>query len=128
MKLPSQRQLKVGETIRHVIADMFLREKIYCKSISPELVTISEVRMSGDLKEAKVYFSTLNENENTQEIENELNALTPIIRRELAHGIRIKFLPKLRFVYDNMLDNIERIDKLIERSQYKPSDIEDGAE
>ena len=116
MKLPSQRQLKVGETIRHIIADIFLREKVYCKSISLSLISISEVRMTADLKNAKVYFSTLSDAEDIQQIENELNALTPVIRKELSRGVRLKFLPMLRFEYDNTLDNVERLDRLIERN------------
>jgi len=116
MKLPSQRQLKVGENIRHIIADIFLKEKIFSRTISFNLLTVPEVRMSPDLKQARVYFTSLESNEEPLKLEKELNYLSPLIQRELSRNVRLKFMPKLRFQYDKTLDDAERMEELLDKN------------
>jgi len=109
---PSQRQLRVGELIRHALAEMLSRGEIYDDVLASHVVTIPEVRMSPDLRLATVYVMPLG----GKDIEPVLTALDrhkKYIRGEIAHEVNLKFAPDIRFMADETFDEADRINRLL---------------
>ena len=108
----SQRQLKMGEMIRHALSDIFLRVEICDPELDGVILTVSEVRVSPDGRKATVYVSPL-ANENRQEIVKALVRHQKFLRGELALRIHLKFVPELFFELDAVFDQAEEIDRLL---------------
>jgi len=109
---PSQRQLRVGELIRHKLAEMLARGDIHDDIIAGHVITVPEVRLSPDLKLATVYVVTLG----GTDIAPVLEALTRnkrYIRGELANAVNLKFAPDIRFRRDETFEEASRIDALL---------------
>jgi ribosome-binding factor A len=111
-KGPSQRQLKVGELIRHAIADIFNRGEIRDEVLERHSLTVPEVRMTPDLKLATVYVLTLGGGE-TEEAVKHLEKHKRFLRGELAKHVSLKFMPELRFKVDTSFESSRRIDELL---------------
>jgi ribosome-binding factor A len=110
---PSQRQLRVGELIRHVLAEMLTRGEIHDEVLTTHVVTVPEVRMSPDLKLATIYVVPLG----GKDVEPVLGALARhkrFIRGEIAHAVNLKFAPDIRFMKDESFDEASRIDQLLD--------------
>jgi ribosome-binding factor A len=108
----SQRQLKVGETLKKIIANIFIKDKIILPSISTRNITITEVRVSPDLRHAKVYFIPLSGNKADLALEI-LNQFSYEVKKKVQPLWTAKFLPNLRFVIDRSFDYAEKIEKII---------------
>tara|TARA_Y100001970_G_scaffold266012_1_gene354198 strand:- start:5454 stop:5828 length:375 start_codon:yes stop_codon:yes gene_type:complete len=109
---PNHRKLRVGELIKQNLGQIFLRNEAKIPSLDTNLITITEVKMSSDLKSARAYIIPLG----GKEIEKTVNTLTEfsyLVRKALSKKLDIKFLPKLHFVGDKSFDYAERIEKLI---------------
>ena len=111
-KEPSQRQLKVGETIRHALADIFSRGEIVDEVLDRHSLTLPEVRMSPDLKLATVYVIPLGGGE-AEEAVAHLDKNKRYLRGLLAKRISMKFMPELRFKVDTSFEASARIDELL---------------
>jgi ribosome-binding factor A len=111
-KPPSQRQLKVGELIRHALADIFFRGEVIDEVLSRHSITVPEVRMSPDLKLATVYVLTLGGGE-VDEAVTHLNKHKRFLRGEVAKRISMRFMPELRFRVDTSFEASRRIDELL---------------
>jgi ribosome-binding factor A len=111
-KGPSQRQLKVGELIRHALADIFNRGEIMDEVLERHSLTVPEVRMTPDLKLATVYVLTLGGGE-TEEAVTHLEKHKRFLRGELARRVSLKFMPELRFKVDTSFESSRRIDELL---------------
>jgi ribosome-binding factor A len=111
-KPPSQRQLKVGELIRHALADIFFRGEVIDEVLSRHSITVPEVRMSPDLKLATVYVLTLGGGE-ADEAVTHLNKHKRFLRGEVAKRISMRFVPELRFRVDTSFEASRRIDELL---------------
>ena len=111
-KGPSQRQLRVGELIRHAISDLLSRGAIHDDTLASAIVTVPEVRMSPDLKIATVYVRPLGGG-NEEAIIKALAANKKFIRGEVARAVNLKFAPDLRFRKDASFDEGMRIDALL---------------
>ena len=112
----SQRQLRVGELIKQSLGQIFLRDEAKVPSIITKNITVTEVRMSPDLKNARAYVIPLG----GKDTENTVNVLTQFshqIRRALSKKIDMKFLPKVSFVGDQSFDYAEKIEKLIQKNK-----------
>ncbi len=109
---PSQRQLRVGELVRHAMAQMLSRGEIHDDVLAEHLVTIPEVRMSPDLKLASAYVMPLG-GERAHEIVEALDRNKRYIRGEVAHAVNLKFAPDIRFMADDTFDEASRIDALL---------------
>ncbi|MFM1813742.1 MAG: hypothetical protein RLZ98_437 [Pseudomonadota bacterium] len=109
---PSQRQLRVGELIRHRIAELLSRGEIHDDVLSSTVVTVSEVRLSPDLKLATVYIMPLG-GLDSGEIVAALERNRRFIRGATMSGLGLKFAPELRFRYDETFDEAQRIDALL---------------
>ena len=112
----SQRQLRVGEMIKQNLGELFIRDEAKIPSINSKLVTVTEVRMTPDLKTARVYVIPLGGKE-IKETVRILTEYTHIVRRSLSKRLDIKFLPKLTFVEDNSFEYAEKIEKLIKKNK-----------
>jgi ribosome-binding factor A len=108
----SQRQLKVGELIRHALADIFFRGEVIDEVLSRHSITVPEVRMSPDLKLATVYVLTLGGGE-VDEAVTHLDQHKRFLRGEVAKRISMKFMPELRFRVDTSFESSRRIDELL---------------
>ncbi|MAV77141.1 MAG: ribosome-binding factor A [Candidatus Marinimicrobia bacterium] len=112
---PNHRKLRVGELIKQNLGQIFLKNEAKIPSFNTNLITITEVKMSSDLKSARAYVIPLG----GKEIEKTVNTLTEfsyLVRKALSKKLDIKFLPKLHFVGDKSFDYAERIEKLIKQN------------
>jgi ribosome-binding factor A len=108
----SQRQLRVGELIKQSLGQIFLRDEAKIPTFDTTSITVTEVRMSQDLKNARAYVIPLG-GKDTDKIVNILTKFSYLVRKVLAKKIDMKFLPKVHFVKDNSFDYAEKIEKLI---------------
>ena len=108
----SQRQLKVGETLKKIIANLFIKDQIVLPSISTRNITITEVRVSPDMRHARVYFVPLSGNKPELALET-LNQFSYEVKRRVKASWTAKFLPNLKFVLDLSFDYAEKIEKII---------------
>ena len=111
----SQRQLRVGELVKQNLGELFIRNEAKIPSISTKLVTVTEVRMTPDLKTARVYVIPLGGIE-TKATVRILTEFSHLVRRALSKRLDIKFLPKLKFVEDNSFEYAEKIEKIIKEN------------
>ena len=111
-RAPSQRQLKVGELIRHALADIFFRGEIVDEVLSRHSITVPEVRMTPDLKLATVYVLPLGGGDAEDAVEH-LNKHKRLLRGEVAKRISMRFMPELRFKVDTSFEASARIDELL---------------
>lgn len=109
---PSQRQLRVGEMIRHELAALLSRGEIHDEVLAASVVTIPEVRMSTDLKLATVYVMPLG-GLNVAGVIEALNTHKKYIRTVIAKAINLKYAPDVKFAHDKTFDEALRIDKLL---------------
>jgi ribosome-binding factor A len=118
----SQRQLRVGELVRHAIAQLLARGDVHDPVIEGHLITVPEVRMSPDLRLATVYILPL-AGRDAEEVVAALDRNKKYLRGEVAHAVNLKFAPDLRFHIDDRFEEAERIDKLL-RSPAVKRDLE----
>lgn len=109
---PSQRQLKVGELIRHVLSEILNRGEISDEVLSRHSLTVPEVRMTPDLKLATAYVMPLGGGE-AEEVVAHLEQHKRFLRGELARRVNLKFMPELRFKVDVSFESSARIDALL---------------
>ena len=111
----TQRQLRVGEMIKQALGTLFIRDEAKIPNLSTKEITVTEVRMSPDLKTAKIFVMPLG-GKNTEEIIEKLKIASFMIRKVLSKKIIMKFLPKLFFVKDDSFDYAEKIENLIKQT------------
>ena len=109
---PSQRQLKVGELIRHALAEIFTCGEIVDDVLSKYSLTVPEVRMTPDLKLATAYVMPLG-GEGAEEAVKHLAKHTRYLRGELARRISLRYMPEIRFKVDTSFESSRRIDELL---------------
>ncbi len=109
---PSQRQLRVGELIRHSLAEMLARGDVHDPVIEGHMITIPEVRMSADLRLATIYVMPLG-GRDAADVLAALERNKRYLRGEIAHHVNLKFAPDIRFHIDDQFDEAERIEKLL---------------
>ena len=112
----SQRQLRVGELVKQNLGELFIRNEAKIPSLNSKLVTVTEVRMTPDLKTARVYVIPLGGVE-TKETVRILTEYSHLVRRALSKRLDIKFLPKLTFVEDNSFEYAEKIERIIKKNK-----------
>jgi ribosome-binding factor A len=108
----SVRLLRVGEQVRHVLADILMRGEVHDETLASHLVSVTEVRMSPDLRHATVFVKPLL----GQDEETVLKALrthTAFLQREVARRVNTKYAAKLKFLADQSFDEGSHIDSLL---------------
>ena len=113
---PSQRSLRVGELVRHALADMLSRGEIHDPVIENHLITVPEVRMSPDMRLATIYVMPLG-GKDAEPVLEALERNKKYLRGELSHRVNLKFAPDLRFRIDERFEEAERIEKLLRTPQ-----------
>jgi ribosome-binding factor A len=108
----SQRQLRVGELIRHELADMLSRGDIHDPVVEAHMITVPEVRMSPDLRLATIYIMPLG-GRDEKEVLEALDRNKKYVRGEISRRVNLKFAPEIRFRIDERFDEAERIEKLL---------------
>ena len=111
----TQRQLRVGEMIKQALGLLFIRDEAKISSLSTKEITVTEVRMSPDLKTAKIFVMPLG-GKDAEEVVAKLKEFSFVIRKVLSKKIVMKFLPKLFFVKDDSFDYAEKIENLIKQT------------
>ena len=112
----SQRQLRVGELIKQSLGQIFLRDEAKVPSMETKNITVTEVRMSPDLKNARAYVIPLG-GKDTEKAVEKLTEFSHLIRKALSKKIDMKFLPKVSFIGDKSFDYAEKIEKLIAKNK-----------
>ena len=110
----TQRQLRVGELVKQNLGELLIRNEAKIPSINSKLITVTEVRMTRDLKTARVYVIPLG-GADTKETVKILTEYSHLVRKALSKRLDIKFLPKLTFVEDNSFEYAEKIEKIIKK-------------
>jgi ribosome-binding factor A len=108
----SQRQLRVGETVRHAVADILSQGSVHDPDLEGHIITVPEVRMSPDLKIATIYVMPLG-GRDTEIVIAGLERNKKFLRGEIARRVNLKFAPDIRFRVDERFDEAERIEKLL---------------
>ena len=115
---PSQRQLRVGEMIRRSLAELLSRGSLYDPELEKMLVTVSEVRISPDLKVASVFVLPLGGNKKKEAIEA-LSRSKHEIRKNIAKNLKLKYVPDFRFIIDETFDQIDKTEQLLNQGKVK---------
>ena len=117
----SQRQLRVGELVKQNLGELFIRNEAKIPSINSKLITVTEVRMTPDLKTARVYVIPLGGVE-IKETVKILTEYSHLVRKALSKRLDLKFLPKLTFVEDNSFEYAEKIEKIIKKNRHNDNE------
>ena len=123
---PSVRVLRVGEQVRHVLSEILQRGDVHDDVLATHPVSVTEVRMSPDLRHATVFVKPLLGRDEAAVIKA-LRTNTAYLQREVAHRIRMKYAAKLKFLPDESFDEASHIDALL-RDPKVARDLESGAE
>ena len=111
----TQRQLRVGEMIKQALSMIFIKDEAKLPNLDTKEITVTEVRMSPDLKTAKAFVLPLG-GKNSKEIIEKLKEFSFLVRKVLSKKITVKFLPKILFVKDESFDYAEKIENLIKQT------------
>jgi ribosome-binding factor A len=109
---PSQRQLRAGELVRHALAEVLARGEVHDPVIQGHMITVPEVRMTPDLRQATAYVMPLG-GRDEKEVLAALERNKRFLRGEVARRVNLKFAPEIRFRLDERFDEAERIEKLL---------------
>ena len=112
----SQRQLRVGELVKQKLGEIFIRNEAKIPLINTKVITVTEVRMTPDLKTARTYVIPLGGIDMTETV-SVLTEYSHLVRRALSKKLDMKFLPKLAFVEDNSFEYAEKIERLIKKKK-----------
>jgi ribosome-binding factor A len=122
---PSARQLRVGELIRHALAEMLSRGDIHDPTIESHMITVPEVAMTADLRLATIYVMPLG-GRGRDDVVAALERNKKFLRGEIARRVNLKFAPELRFRADERFDEVERIEKILRTPAVKRDLESDG--
>jgi len=114
----SQRQLRVGELVRHAVSEILSRGEVHDPVIETHLITVPEVRMSPDLRLATIYVMPLGGTDE-KDVLAALERNKRYLRGEIAHRVNLKFSPDIRFRIDEGFDEAERIERLLRSPQVR---------
>lgn len=112
------RLLKVGEQVRHVLSELLMRQEVHDEVLTAHSVSVTEVRMSPDLRQATVFVKPLL-GAHEPEVVKALRTHTAFFQREVAQRLKLRFAAKLKFVPDDSFDEATRIDALLDDPRVK---------
>ena len=116
-KMPSQRQLRAGELIRHALVEILQRGPLRDPALDGAIITVTEVRPSPDLRSANVYVAPMSGGDDRAAQNKALNRGAGFLRGKLGHAIDMKFTPELKFRADDRFDAASRIDHILARPE-----------
>ena len=109
---PSVRLLRVGEQVRHILSDILQRGDVHDEVLATHVVSVTEVRMSSDLRHATVFVKSLL-GQDEEAVLKALRTNTAYFQREVASRMRLKYASKIKFLADESFDEGSHIDKLL---------------
>ena len=112
----SQRQLRVGELVKQSLGQIFMRDEAKVPNLETKNITVTEVRMSPDLKNARAYVIPLG-GKDAEKTVNILTEFSYLVRKALSKKVDMKFLPTVSFVSDKSFDYAAKIEKLIQKNK-----------
>jgi ribosome-binding factor A len=115
-KAPSQRMLRMGELVRHALAEVFSRGDVHDPVLETHVITIPEVAMTPDLRHATAYVMPLG-GKDARAVLDALNRNKKYLRGVIAKKVQAKFAPDLRFRIDERFDRAEQIDRLLKQTE-----------
>ncbi|RFD21048.1 30S ribosome-binding factor RbfA [Komagataeibacter melaceti] len=115
---PSQRQLRVAEEVRRVLAEIFARTEFRDPDLADVRITVTEVRISPDLKHATVFVARLGRSD-VAELLPALKRVTPFLRTRLSHALRLRGVPDLHFQPDTALDYAMEVDNMLRQPEVR---------
>ena len=115
---PTQRQMRVGEMLRHALSDVLRRGDIRDPDLAGVSVTVTQVKPSGDMRHATVFVEPLG-GKNAGQVVAALNRHVRYLRGEMGHLIALKFTPELRFVEDTSFAEAEKIEGILKSERVK---------
>jgi ribosome-binding factor A len=118
VKPPSQRQLRVAEEIRHVLAGVFARGEVRDPALSDVTITVTEVRVSPDLRHAIAFVTRLGRSDIAEKLPA-LRHAAPFLRRVVAEALRLRYAPEIEFAADTSLDYAMRVEALLRTPQVR---------
>lgn len=121
---PSVRLLRVGEQVRHILSEILARGDVHDETLAKHMVSVTEVRMSPDLRHATVFVKPLL-GKDEEVVIKALRTNTAYLQREVAHRVKMKYAAKLKFLADESFDEGSHIDSLL-RSPKVSQDLEEG--
>ncbi len=127
-RTPSQRQLRVGEELRHVLAGILARGELRDPVLKDLSITVSEVRASPDMRQATAFVMPLGGAGDAAEILDALNRAAPFLSHEVGRQITMKYTPSLRFELDTVFDEAQHIDALLRRPDIARDLKRDGSD
>lgn len=113
---PSQRQLRVGEEIRHLLADIFTRDVIRDHELNGVVITVTEVRVSPDLRKATAFVTRLGRSD-VDKLLPALKRVSPFLRSQLARSLRLRVAPDITFMADTSIDYAMEVNTLLHRPE-----------
>ena len=116
---PSQRQLRVGESLRHALSEVLMREDFFEPDLENVSITISEISVSPDLSNARVYTMPLG-GRNGEVVLPALNRLAPVIQSLVAKKVNLRRTPRLRFFLDQSFENADRMNQIFRAIKQDP--------
>jgi ribosome-binding factor A len=114
MKIKSQRQLQIGENIKRIIAEIFLRQDITPLK-NKAYITVLEADISPDIKQVKIFLDIFGSEEKHKEIIKKLNKMAPFFRYELGKKLATRNIPEIKFALDTTGENVKKINNLIDK-------------
>ncbi|MEG3092394.1 30S ribosome-binding factor RbfA [Sphingomonas sp. PB1R3] len=121
---PSVRLLRVGEQVRHILSEILARGDVHDETLAKHLVSVTEVRMSPDLRHATVFVKPLL-GKDEEVVIKALRTNTAYLQREVAHRVKMKYAAKLKFLADESFDEGSHIDSLL-RTPKVAQDLTEG--
>ena len=121
---PSVRLLRVGEQVRHILSEILTRGDVHDETLAKHLVSVTEVRMSPDLRHATVFVKPLL-GKDEEVVIKALRTNTAYLQREVAHRVKRKYAAKLKFLADESFDEGSHIDSLL-RTPKVAQDLTEG--
>ena len=122
----SVRLLRVGEQVRHVLSDILARGEVHDEVLASHMVSVTEVRMSPDLRHATVFVKPLL-GKDEEAVLKALRTNTAYLQREVAHRVKMKYAARLKFLADESFDEGSHIDRLL-RDPKVARDLGEGGE
>ncbi len=123
---PTQRQLRAGELIRHSLVEILREEDFSDEALAGVSVTVTEVRMSPDLRHAVCFVEPLGGGETADAVVKALNRHAKFLRGRLGRSIDMKFTPALKFLHDESFDEATRMNRLFDDPRVRQDIIPDG--
>src|SRR5690242_19652666 len=119
----SVRTLRVGEQVRHILSEILARGDVHDETLASHLVSVTEVRMSPDLRHATVFVKPLL-GKDEEAVLKALRTNTAYLQREVAHRVKMKYAARLKFLADESFDEGSHIDRIL-RSEKVAQDLDD---